>query len=97
MLILKQEIMKKVVDKFMTELSSSMRKKKIKVLLSDEAQTWLAAKGHDPAHGARPLGRLIQEKIKDILSDEVLFGKLRKGGSVSIGLKDDALVFDYES
>jgi ATP-dependent Clp protease ATP-binding subunit ClpA len=94
---LTEEIMKKVVDKFMTELSSSMRKKKIRVLLSDEAQTWLAAKGHDPAHGARPLGRLIQEKIKDILSDEVLFGKLRKGGSVSIGLKDDALIFDYES
>ncbi len=94
---LTQEIMKKVVEKFIAELRSSMRKKKITVLLSDEAKTWLAAKGHDPAHGARPLGRLIQEKIKDILSDEVLFGKLRKGGSVSIGLKDDALTFDYES
>lgn len=91
------EIMKKVVDKFMTELRNSMTKKKIKVMLSDEARTWLATEGHDPAHGARPLGRLIQEKIKDVLSDEVLFGRLRKGGSISIGLKDDKLTFDYES
>ncbi|MBI5075034.1 MAG: ATP-dependent Clp protease ATP-binding subunit ClpA [Nitrospirae bacterium] len=94
---LTQEIMKKVVDKFMDELRSSMRKKKITVLLTDEARTWLAARGYDPSQGARPLGRLIQEKIKNILSDEVLFGKLRKGGSVSIGLKDDALIFDYGS
>jgi len=92
---LTQEIMKKVVDKFMTELRSSMRKKRIKILLSEEAQTWLAAKGHDPAHGARPLGRLMQEKIKDILSDEVLFGKLRKGGTVAIGVHDDILTFAY--
>jgi len=93
---LTQEIMKKVVDKFMTELRSSMTKKKINVLLSDEARTWLAEKGHDPAHGARPLGRLMQEKIKDILSDEVLFGRLKKGGTVSIGLKGNALIFDYQ-
>jgi len=66
-------------------------------MLSDEAQAWLAARGNDPTHGARPLGRLIQEKIKDILSNEVLFGKLRKGGTVSIGLKDDVLTFDYET
>ncbi|MBI5847801.1 MAG: ATP-dependent Clp protease ATP-binding subunit ClpA [Nitrospirae bacterium] len=91
------EIMKKVVDKFMAELKGSMKKKKIHILLSDEAQTWLAAKGHDPAHGARPLGRLIQEKIKDVLSDEVLFGRLRKGGTVAIGVHDDALTFDYKS
>ncbi|MBI5632438.1 MAG: ATP-dependent Clp protease ATP-binding subunit ClpA [Nitrospirae bacterium] len=92
---LTEEIMKKVVDKFMTELSGSMKNKKIKVLLSDEAQAWLAAKGYDPAHGARPLGRLIQEKIKDILSDEVLFGKLKKGGTVAIGVRDDVLTFEY--
>jgi ATP-dependent Clp protease ATP-binding subunit ClpA len=91
------EIMKKVVDKFMAELRSSITKKKITVLLSDEARTWLAAKGYDPAHGARPLGRLIQEKIKDILSNEVLFGKLRKGGTVAIGVHDNILTFDYET
>jgi len=91
------EIMKKVVDKFMTELRSSMHNKKITVLLSDEAQTWLATKGHDPAYGARPLGRLIQEKIKDILADEVLFGRLRKGGKVAIGVRDDLLTFNYET
>ncbi len=90
------EIMKKVVDKFMAELRSSMKRKRIKVLLSEEARTWLAEKGHDPAHGARPLGRLIQEKVKDVLSDEVLFGKLRKGGTVRIGVRDNLLTFDYD-
>lgn len=94
---LTEEIMKQVVDKFVAELKRSMKSRKITILLSDDARTWLAAKGHDPAHGARPLGRLIQEKIKDVLSDEVLFGRLRKGGSVSIGLKDNKLTFDYES
>ncbi len=94
---LTQEIMKKVVEKFMTELHNSLKKKKVIVQLSDAAQTWLAAKGHDPAHGARPLGRLMQEKIKDILSNEVLFGKLRKGGTVAIGLKNDSLTFDYKA
>ena len=94
---LTQEIMKRVVDKFMAELGSSMRKKRITVQLSDEARIWLAAKGYDPSQGARPLSRLIQEKIKNILSEEVLFGRLRKGGTVSIGLSGDVLTFDYET
>jgi ATP-dependent Clp protease ATP-binding subunit ClpA len=90
------EIMKKVVDKFMIEFGNALRKKKVRVVLADQARDWLAVKGHDPAYGARPLNRLMQEKIKDVLADEVLFGRLRKGGTVSIGLADDHLTFEYE-
>ena len=89
------EIMKKVVDKFMGEFQHSLSRKKVRISLSDEARNWLASKGHDPAFGARPLARLIQTEIKDILSDEVLFGKLRKGGRVSITLAEDKLSFAY--
>jgi ATP-dependent Clp protease ATP-binding subunit ClpA len=90
------EVMIKVVEKFMSEVSASLQRKKVGLAYSDEVRDWLAAKGHDPVYGARPLGRLIQEKIKDALSNEVLFGRLRKGGMVAIGLKDDALTFQYE-
>ena len=89
------EIMKKVVDKFIAEFQQSLSRKKVRVCLSDDARTWLASKGFDPAYGARPLARLIQTEIKDILSEEVLFGKLRKGGKVSIGLDKDSLSFAY--
>jgi ATP-dependent Clp protease ATP-binding subunit ClpA len=93
---LSPEIMKKVVDKFMAEFRNSLKRKKVRITLSDEALAWIASEGHDPAYGARPLGRLMQEKIKDVLSDEVLFGRLRKGGAVLIGLKDGSLTFEYE-
>jgi ATP-dependent Clp protease ATP-binding subunit ClpA len=93
---LTREVMIKVVEKFMTEVNSSLQRKKVRLAYSDEVRDWLAAKGHDPVFGARPLGRLIQENIKDVLSNEVLFGRLRKGGTVAIGLKDDALTFRYE-
>jgi ATP-dependent Clp protease ATP-binding subunit ClpA len=89
------EVMKKVVDKFMAEVRASLKRKKVQITYSDTARDWLASKGYDPVYGARPLGRLIQETIKDALSNEVLFGRLRKGGAVSIGLADDRLSFDY--
>jgi len=87
--------MKKVVDKFMSEVRTSLKRKKVRVAYADDVRDWLAAKGYDPVYGARPLGRVIQEKIKDALSNEVLFGRLRKGGRVIIGLKVDTLTFDY--
>jgi ATP-dependent Clp protease ATP-binding subunit ClpA len=93
---LTREVMKKVVDKFMAEVRRSLQRKKVRVAYADDVRDWLAAKGYDPSYGARPLGRLIQEKVKDALSNEVLFGRLKKGGSVTIGLKDDTLTFDYE-
>jgi ATP-dependent Clp protease ATP-binding subunit ClpA len=80
------EIMKMIVGKYLAELNTMLKDKKVTVELTDRALTWLADKGHDPAYGARPLGRLMQEKLKDPLADELLFGKLQKGGSVRVDL-----------
>ena len=92
---LTEDIMKKVVDKFMNELKEQLAAKKISVRLSPRARTWLAKNGHDPRFGARPLARLIQTEIKDTLSDEILFGQLVKGGEVFVDLKKDKLTFSY--
>lgn len=92
---LNQEIMEKIVDKFMAELSDQLAAKNVSLVLDAEARAWLAKKGFDPAFGARPLGRLIQKEIKDVLADELLFGELATGGSTHIRLKDDALHFTF--
>ena len=92
---LNEEIMKKVVDKFMNELKEQLIAKKVSVSLSSDARTWLATKGHDPRYGARYLDRLIQTEIKDILSNEILFGRLDNGGEVFIDFENDKLTFEY--
>jgi ATP-dependent Clp protease ATP-binding subunit ClpA len=89
------DIMKKVVHKFMAELSGQLKQKKVRIDLTDSAVNWLASKGFDPLYGARPLSRIIQSEIKDALSEEVLFGRLKKGGRVTIDLKEDKLDFEY--
>jgi ATP-dependent Clp protease ATP-binding subunit ClpA len=62
---------------------------------SDKVRKYLAKKGHDPQYGARPLARVIQTEIKDKLADEILFGKLEKGGRVELDMKGEDLVFEY--
>jgi ATP-dependent Clp protease ATP-binding subunit ClpA len=62
---------------------------------SAAVRKWLAQKGHDPRYGARPLARVIQTEIKDALSDEILFGRLSKGGSVHLDMADERLTFEY--
>jgi ATP-dependent Clp protease ATP-binding subunit ClpA len=89
------DIMRKVVDKFIKELNGQLTAKKITLSISDRVRTWLAKKGYDPQYGARPLARVIQTEIKDALSDEILFGRMQKGGEVGIDLKNDKLIFDY--
>jgi ATP-dependent Clp protease ATP-binding subunit ClpA len=89
------EIMKMVVDKFVVELNDQLAVKKVSLILSDDARTWLAKKGHDPRFGARPLSRVIQKEIKDALSDQILFGQLVKGGVVFVDMKNDTLAFSY--
>lgn len=89
------ELMEKIVDKFMAELNLQLSAKKVVLTLSPEARTWLAKKGYDAKYGARPLSRLIQEKVKDALADEILFGRLEKGGDVLVGVEDDELTFQY--
>ncbi len=98
---LTKETVAKVVDKFMAQLEAQLTEKNVSIVLSDDARAHLAELGYDPAMGARPLGRVIQEKIKKPLAEELLFGKLVNGGVVSIGLKKnkqkDELTFKYEA
>ncbi len=91
------EIMKKVVDKYISEFQKTLKRKKVSISISADARNWLAEKGYDQAFGARPLARLIQTEIKDALTDELLFGKLKKGGKVAIDLTEGRLRFSYGS
>ncbi len=86
-----------VVDKFLVELETQLEEKKVTLELDDSARAWLAEHGFDPAMGARPMARVIQEQIKKPLAGELLFGKLAGGGHVVISAKNGQLVFDYES
>ncbi len=87
------EDVKKIVDKFIDELNAQMAERKIVIKLSDAARGYLAKEGYDEAMGARPLGRVIAEKIKAPLTEEILFGSLREGGEVHFGVKGKALSF----
>jgi ATP-dependent Clp protease ATP-binding subunit ClpA len=93
---LSQEIVGNVVEKFVMQLEAQLADRNVTIELSSAAKEWLAEKGYDPLYGARPLARVIQEYIKKPLAEELLFGKLVKGGSVKVGLKDGALTFDVQ-
>jgi ATP-dependent Clp protease ATP-binding subunit ClpA len=82
-------VMGQIVDKFIRELNEQMHDRRITVSLSDGARGKLAELGYDPANGARPLGRVVQNEIKDPLADEVLFGRLAKGGEVVVELPEN--------
>jgi len=92
---LKPETVSKVVDKFVMELEGQLADRNVIIELSDEARKWLAEKGYDIAFGARPLSRVIQEHIKKPLAEELLFGKLAKGGIVRVELEDGQLTMTY--
>ena len=92
---LTQETVGQVVEKFVMQLEAQLADRNVTIELSSAAKEWLAEKGYDPLYGARPLARIIQEYIKKPLAEELLFGKLVKGGSVKVGMKDSALSFDY--
>jgi ATP-dependent Clp protease ATP-binding subunit ClpA len=89
------EVMVRVVDKFVSEMSAQLRERKVRVELTPAARRLLAEKGYDPDFGARPLARVIQKEIKDLLSDELLFGRLTKGGRVAVDARDGAFAFDF--
>jgi ATP-dependent Clp protease ATP-binding subunit ClpA len=91
------EVISKVVDKFIGELSDQLGERKVAIKLSVAARDWLAEKGYDQLYGARPLGRIIQEKVKKPLADELLFGKLAKGGQVVIDVAEGKLTFTFEA
>lgn len=85
------DIIKLIVDKFIKELNGQLAEKRVLVKLSEEAREWLAIHGFDARYGARPMSRLIHEKIKQPLANEILFGKLTGGGSVVVDEADDAI------
>ncbi len=92
---LNREIMAMIVDKFMQEFADQLAVKKVFLQYSPQVRSWLAREGHDPQYGARPLARLIQTRIKDVLADEILFGRLEKGGQVHLDMVGDDVRFDY--
>jgi ATP-dependent Clp protease ATP-binding subunit ClpA len=91
-----EEVMETIVEKFVLELEAQLRERRIALTLLPEARRHLARKGYDPAFGARPLARLIQTEVRDALTDEILFGRLEHGGTVTIGCDGERLTFDVE-
>ena len=85
----------RVVDKFVMELEAQLADRSVTIELSDEARKWLGVKGYDPQMGARPLGRVIQENLKKALAEEILFGKLTKGGVARVRVEADKLAFEF--
>ena len=91
---LDSETIKSVVTKFILQLEAQLADRNITIQLTDEAADWLAKNGFDELYGARPLARVIQEHIKKPLADDILFGRLTKGGHVKVVLKDGKIAFD---
>jgi ATP-dependent Clp protease ATP-binding subunit ClpA len=94
---LSPEIIDRVVEKFALQLEGQLADRGVTIDLSPAARSWLGKKGYDPSYGARPLSRVIQEQLKKPLAEELLFGKLQKGGIVSVDLDvaGDKLTFTY--
>ena len=87
--------MRRVVDKLVGELAGQLADKRVRIVLTEEARSWLAAKGYDPSYGARPLRRLVTSEIGDVLTEEILFGQLKSGGVATIDCQDGNLAFSY--
>jgi len=90
------EIIRQVVQKFVMQLEAQLADRHVTIETDDEAADWLAKNGFDELYGARPLARVIQESIKKPLADEILFGRLAKGGHVRVVLQDGKLGFEIE-
>jgi ATP-dependent Clp protease ATP-binding subunit ClpA len=91
------DVMETIVEKFVLQLEAQLAERRVAITLEPEARAWLAEKGYDPVFGARPLGRVIQTEVRDPLTDEILFGRLENGGTVTIGLEDGKLKFSFDA
>ncbi len=89
------EIVGRVVEKFVMQLEAQLADRNVTIELSSAAKEWLAERGYERLYGARPLARVIQEHIKKPLAEELLFGKLTKGGAVKVSMKDNKLDFEF--
>ena len=87
-------VVARVVEKFVLELELQLADRNVHIALDDEAKDWLTTRGYDRLYGARPMSRLIQEKVKQPLAEELLFGKLVHGGEVKVHVKEDTLEFE---
>ena len=90
------DVMETIVEKFVLQLEAQLAERHVAITLQPDARAWLAAKGYDAIYGARPLARVIQKDVRDPLTDEVLFGALEHGGTVTISVDADKLKFDYD-
>ena len=94
---LNPKVMETIVEKFILQLEAQLAERRVAITLEPAACAWLANKGYDSAYGARPLARVIQTKVRNPLTDEILFGDLEQGGTVRIGLSKDSLTFSIEA
>ena len=93
---LDEGVIEKIVDKFIDQLEAQLEERKVTIELNKEAKLLLAEKGFDPVYGARPLARVIQEKIKKPLADKILFGDLVNGGHIKVTIKEGIFVFNVK-
>jgi len=91
------EIIRMVVQKFILQLEAQLADRAVTIETTDEAADWLAKNGFDELYGARPLARVIQEHIKKPLADDILFGRLSRGGHVKVILKDGKIAFEFDA
>jgi len=91
---LSPDVMGLIVDKFMGEISAQLAERRVTIELTDAARAWFAKKGYDPKCGARPMQRLLHDEVRKPLTDELLFGKLSKGGTVTVDIEDDKPTFE---
>jgi ATP-dependent Clp protease ATP-binding subunit ClpA len=90
---LSPDVMETIVEKFILELEAQLAERRVAITLTPEARAYLARKGYDPSYGARPLARLIQSEVRDPLTDQILFGSLENGGTVTLGFDGEKLTF----
>ena len=91
------DVMETIVEKFVLQLEAQLAERRVAITLTAEARAWLGKKGYDAVYGARPLARVIQREVRDRLTDELLFGKLENGGTVTIGADANGLTFEFTS
>ena len=94
---LSPNVMETIVEKFVLQLEAQLAERRVAITLTPEARVWLAKKGYDAVYGARPLARVVQREVRDRLTDEILFGQLENGGTVTIGEQADTLTFAFET
>jgi ATP-dependent Clp protease ATP-binding subunit ClpA len=88
-------VIARVVEKFILELETQLDNKNVFIQISEKAAMWIGKEGYDENMGARPLSRLIQEKIKKPIAEQILYGKLSKGGNIKVDIKNNELSFEY--